>query len=40
MYVDPGIAALRNHLISLIYTDANERASEESAEDIPLKIAV
>ena len=37
MYVDPGIAALRNHLISLIYTDANERASEESAEDIPLK---
>lgn len=40
MYVDPGIAALRNHLISLIYIDANERASEESAEDIPLKIAV
>ena len=40
MYVDPGIGALRNHLISLIYTDANERASEESAEDIPLKIAV
>ena len=26
MYSDVGIAELRNHLISLIYTDANDRA--------------
>ncbi|MDO4561016.1 MAG: ABC transporter ATP-binding protein [bacterium] len=40
MYTDPQIADLRNHLISLIYTDANERASEEPAEPQPLKLAV
>lgn len=31
MYVDPNIAALRTHLINLIYTDANEKASDDSA---------
>ncbi len=40
MYTNPQIADLRNHLISLIYTDANERASEEPAEPQPLKLAV
>ena len=29
MYCDAGIAELRNHLISLIYTDANDRAAVE-----------
>lgn len=32
MYVDAGIADLRNHLISLIYTDASERASGEAGQ--------
>ena len=35
MYTDPKIAALRNHLIGLIHTDANDRAaSEEAAEEL------
>lgn len=32
MYIDAGIADLRNHLISLIYTDASERASGEAGQ--------
>ena len=33
MYTDPKIAALRNHLIGLIHTDANERAAAEEAAE-------
>lgn len=33
MYTDPQIAVLRNHLIGLIHTDANERAAAEEAAE-------
>lgn len=41
MYTDPQIAQLRNHLIGLIHTDANERAArEEGAPEETLKYVV
>ena len=40
MYTDPQIAALRNHLIGLIHTDANERAAADEAGELCREQAV
>ena len=42
MYTDPKIASLRNHLIGLIHTDANQRAAQEeiASGEITLEQAV